>query len=193
MAEAITPVVHGGKRRPYLAASLLHAVGATLAAGALGLVLAALGAALRGPWDVGTPVAIAAIASLYLAREAFRLPVPLPERKRQVPEWWRTFFSPPVAAFLYGMGLGVGFLTYLTFGTFAVVMAGAFASADPLLGVLVCAPFGFGRAAAVVAATWRGRPSTVDRLHALAESSGPRVANVVALGATGAAAGAALL
>ena len=192
MAETITPVVHGGKRRPYLATSLLHTAGATLAAGALGFALGGLGAALQGPWGVGTPAVVAAVAVLYLLREAFRLPIPLPDRKRQVPDWWRTFFSPPVAAFLYGMGLGVGFLTYLTFGTFAAVMAGAVASADPLLGVLVCAPFGFGRAAAVVVATWSGRPSTVDRLHALAESPGPRLANALALAVTAAAAGVAL-
>lgn len=180
MAETITPVVHGGKRKPYLSSALLHVAGATVTAALLGVVLGAVGALAQAPWE-GTVPALAVVAAVYFAREAFSVPVPLPDRKRQVPEWWRTFFSPAVAAFLYGAGLGVGVLTYLSFGTFAAVMAGAVASGDPSLGLLVCAPFGLGRGLAVVAVTWRGIP--VDRLDAVAESAGPRLVNAATLGA----------
>ena len=180
MAETITPVVHGGRRKPYLLSSALHVAGATLTAALLGLALGAAGTIGGAPWEASA-LAIGIVAAVYFAREAFGLPVPLPDRKRQVPEWWRTFFSPSVAAFLYGAGLGVGFLTYLSFGTFAVVMAGAAASGDPLAGALLCTPFGLGRGLAVVAVTWRGTP--VDRLDALAESSTPRLVNAAALAA----------
>ena len=186
MAETITPAVHGGKRRPYLASCAAHVAGATGAAALLGLVLGATGALLRAPWDVATPAVVAGIGAVYFVREAFRAPVPLPDRKRQVPEWWRTFYSPAVAAFLYGVGLGVGFLTYLSFGTFAAVAAGAVVSGDPVTGVLLCAPFGLGRSLAVVAVTWRG--ITVDRLDGVAESPGPRLANAAALAAVAATA-----
>ena len=47
------------------------------------------------------------------SRASSGLPVPVPQLRRQVPDWWRTFFPPHVAAFLYGIGLGPGFLTYL--------------------------------------------------------------------------------
>src|SRR3712207_5968206 len=144
MAETITPVVHGGRRRPYLVAAALHVAGATVSAALLGAVLGGLGALARAPWEV-TPLVVAAGAAPYFLREAVALPIPLPDRKRQVPEWWRTFYSPAVAAFLYGAGLGVGFLTYLSYGTFAVVMAGAVASGDPAAGAFVCAAFGLAR------------------------------------------------
>lgn len=189
MAETITPAVHGGKRRPYLVASALHVAGATVAAALLGLALGAIGLLVRAPWEA-TPVVVAIAAALYFLREAFALPIPLPDRKRQVPEWWRTFYSPSVAALLYGAGLGVGFLTYLSFGTFAVVMAGAVAAGDPVTGLLLCAPFGLGRALAVVAVTWA--PTPIDRLDALAESAGPRLVNAVALAAVAGVALAAL-
>jgi hypothetical protein len=187
MAETITPVVHGGKRGPYLLSSLLHVAGATATAAALGAALGGLGTALGAPWGPATPGVVAAVAVAYFAREAFGVPVPLPDRKRQVPEWWRTFFSPPVAAGLYGAGLGVGFLTYLSYGTFAAVMAGAVASGDALTGVALCGPFGLARGVAVIAATWRtGAP--VDRLDDVAEAGTPRRVNALALGVAGATA-----
>ena len=187
MAEAITPVVHGGKRKPYLASAALHVAGATVSAALLGLVLGAAGALARAPWE-STGLVVAVAAAVYCAREALALPVPLPDLERQVPEWWRTFYSPGVAAFLYGAGLGVGFLTYLSFGTFAVVMVGAVTSGDPLAGVALCTPFGLGRALAVVAVTWKGAPGTIDRLDRVAESAGPRALNAAALAAVAVAA-----
>ena len=179
MAETITPVVHGDKRGPHLLSSLLHVLGATLAAAAFGLLLGGIGALLREPSREAAALAVAIAALVYLARETFGVPIPLPDRKRQVPEWWRTFFSPPVAAFLYGLGLGVGVLTYLTFGTFAAVMVGAVAAGDPLTAVLLCAPFGLARGLAVAAVTWRG--TAVDRLDEMAEGPGPRLANAAVL------------
>jgi hypothetical protein len=192
MAETITPVVHGGKRRPYLLPALLHVVGATVSAALLGLALGGIGALARAPWEA-TPAVVAAVALLYFVREAFSVPVPLPDRKRQVPEWWRTFFSPAVAALLYGAGLGVGFLTYLSFGTFAVVMAAALASGAPAEAGALCSLFGLGRGLAVVAVTWRSGPGSIDRLDRVAERPGPRLANAAALAAVAAAAVAAAL
>jgi cytochrome c biogenesis protein CcdA len=178
MAETITPVVHGGKRRPYLVAAGLHVAGATVAAALLGVVLGGIGALARAPWPA-TPAVVAVAAGVYFAREALGLPVPLPDRKRQVPEWWRTFFSPAVAALLYGAGLGVGFLTYLSFGTFAVVMAASLASGDPVGAALLCSLFGLGRGLAVIAVTWNGPRDLED----VAASRGPRLANATALAA----------
>lgn len=150
MVETISPVVHGGRRRRYLVAIALHTMGAGLSAAAVGFVLGLSGALLGGPWDVIGPVAVAAIAALYALGELVRLPIPLPNRKAQVPAWWRTFFHPYVAAGLYGVGLGPGFLTYLGFGTYAAVLAGAFVAADPAVGTLITAPFGIARGLAVL-------------------------------------------
>src|SRR4029453_15438710 len=73
------------------------------------------GGLLGAPWGVAGAVLVGASAAAYLARE-FGAPVPVPQLRRQVPDWWRTFFPPNVAAFLYGIGLGPGFLTYLSHG-----------------------------------------------------------------------------
>jgi hypothetical protein len=180
MVDTITPVVHGGKRSRWLTSVLLHALGATVAAAAFGAVLGGLGALLA---EVASPELrlglIAAIALVYFAREAFKLPVPIPDRHRQVPEWWRTFYSPPVAALLYGFGLGIGFFTYLLFGTFVAVSAAALLIGDPLIGIALCAPFGLARGLSVVIAARRDDP--VDDLSEIGATSAPRLVNAAAL------------
>ena len=143
MVETITPVVHGGRGRRWVALLALHAAGATAAAAAFGAVLAALGVLLDTPWDAGMAV-VAALAAVYLA-EAIGARIPVPQLRRQVPNWWRSFFPFGVASFLYGVGLGAGFFTYLTRGTLVVVSAVAFVSGDPLVGALALAPFGLAR------------------------------------------------
>ncbi len=150
MVETITPVVHGGRRFRYLRSVAIHTLAATVAAGTVGLLLGALGALAGGPWSPGGLIVLGALAAVYAARELFRLPIPLPDRKAQVPAWWRGFYGPDVTAALYGLGLGPGFLTYLTFGTYAAVLAGSFITADPLLGALISAPFGFARGLSIL-------------------------------------------
>jgi hypothetical protein len=186
MVETITPVVHGGSTKRYLASIALHTLGATLAAAAFGALLGGLGALLRAPWGRAGSLAILVLAALYLLREALGAPVPLPDRHRQVPEWWRTFYSPPVASLLYGFGLGIGFLTFLTFGTFVAVAAGALASGDPVTGALLCAPFGLARGLSVLAGV--GAERAISVLDELSATPWPRAVNSLALaGVIGAA------
>jgi hypothetical protein len=188
MVTTIDPVVHGGRNRSYALAVALHVFGATVAAAALGALLGGVGALIGGPWGPAGPIAIAAVAALYALREGGGVPVPIPDRHRQVPEWWRTFYSAPVSSLLYGLGLGVGFLTFLTYGTFVAVAAGAVASGSPVLGALVCAPFGLARGLSILLAGRRGGASTLDRLEALSTTRGPRLVNAAALVAVAACA-----
>jgi hypothetical protein len=185
MVETITPVVHGGRRSRYLVSLTLHALGATLAAALVGLLAGALGALLGAPWGQIGLIVVGAFALIYALRELLGLPIPVPDRHQQVPLWWRSFYSPPVTAVLYGFGLGIGYLTYLSFGTYFVVTIAAFASGNPLVGAALCAPFGLARAISVVMAN-RGadvddRPSGIDRIDDLAESRWPKVANAITL------------
>jgi hypothetical protein len=187
MAETIVPVVHGGRRSSYLGSVALHALAAAAAAGALGAALGAAGAVAGAPWGDAGLMVLAAVAAAYLLRETAGVPVPIPDRHRQVPDWWRTFFSPPVAAALYGAGLGVGFLTFLTFGTFVAVAAAAIVSGDPLTGAVLCAPFGLARGMSVLVAA-RARSgeqaaAVVDRLERAASRTGPRAFNAAVLAA----------
>jgi hypothetical protein len=170
MVETITPVVHGGRGR-WLGALALHTAGAGLTAAAFGAVLGALGGALGAPFGRAGLVVLAALAAAYAATELTRVRIPVPQFRRQVPDWWRTFFGRPVAAALYGAGLGIGFATYLAHGTLLVVAAAAFASGRPGLGALLMAPFGLARGLSAATA-WdatspeRGR-ALVDRLEAI--------------------------
>jgi len=187
MAETIVPVVHGGRRRNYWTAVALHALAASAAAGALGALLGATGGALGAPWGSAGAVLVAAVAALYALGAAFGIPVPIPGRHRQVPDWWRSFFSPPTAADLYGLGLGVGFLTFLTFGTFVAVAVAALAVGDPLLGAVLCGPFGLSRGLTITV-TRRTRDAdeaarVVDRLAGRAQRPLARALNAGVLAA----------
>jgi hypothetical protein len=197
MVETITPVVHGGRRGRWAGSVALHALGTTAVAAIFGAALGAAGGVLGAPWGGAGLLAVTAVAGLYAARELFGVPVPVPDRRRQVPEWWRTQFGPPVASFLYGLGLGVGFLTFLRHGTLVAVAAAALASGDPLIGLVMLAPFGLARAATVALAAGGTSSHAVarilDRLDRWATSPLTRVANAIALVALTAVAAAAAL
>ena len=184
MVETITPAVHGGRKSSYWLSVAAHILGAAIAAAALGLGLGAVGGLLGAPWGTWGLLGIAAIGGAY-ALGAAGAPVPVLQRRRQVPDWWRTFFSPMTSSFLYGVGLGPGFLTFSSFGTLTVVAVVALATGEPVLGAAVCAPFGAARGAAVLAGfgardAERGA-LVVDRIQAVGATPAPRAANAVAL------------
>jgi hypothetical protein len=186
MVETITPVVHGGRKRNYWISVVLHALGASLSAALFGLVLGGIGALLRAPWGQAGAVLVAVVAIMYAVREAFGLPIPLPDRHAQVPQWWRDFFSTPVSSFLYGAGLGIGFFTFLRFGTYVAVALAALLSGSPLVGLLLCLPFGLTRGLSVLLAARATRPgdagALVDVLDRWGSTRWPRRVNALALG-----------
>ena len=170
MVETISPVVYGTRTR-WVGAVLLHAAGAAATAAAFGAAVAAAAALVGAPWGRAGAVFVGVIAVLYLAREITGIRIPVPQLRRQVPDWWRTYFGRPLAAFLYGAGLGVGFLTFLGHGTLVVVTAGVASTGRPLLGALVMAPFGLARGLAPLVAARSEAPedgrSLVDRLSSM--------------------------
>jgi hypothetical protein len=193
MVETISPVVYGTRTR-WAGALALHALGAAATAAAFGAAVAAFGAVLGAPWGRAGAVIVAVVAIPYLVRELGGPRVPIPQLRRQVPDWWRTYFGRPVAAFLYGAGLGVGFLTYLGHGTLVVVTVGVAATGRPGLGALVTAPFGIARGLAPLAGARAREPEDGRRLvDRLTSTSGRARAalNAAAVGAVGVAAAAA--
>src|SRR2546429_1241859 len=141
MVQTIPPVVHGGRRGRWLGSVAAYTFGATVSAAAVCAVFGGVGRLLDAPWGSAGLWAVAAVAALFAVRELFHVPIPLPNLHRQVPEWWRTFFSPPVSSLLYGLGLGVGFLTYISFGTPVAVAAAPAVSRSPLTRRGLVGPF----------------------------------------------------
>jgi hypothetical protein len=191
MVETITPVVHGGRKR-WAAALALHTAGATLAAALFGSLLGLAGAVLGAPWGAAGLAAVALAAFGYAISDLAGRGLPVPQLRRQVPDWWRTFFGWRSASFLYGAGLGVGFLTYLAHGTLVVVSVAAIASGRPMAGAVILAGFGLGRGFSVVTArNVSSQQEGQELVEELAASSERRrvVANAAVLFAVSALAG----
>jgi hypothetical protein len=184
MVETITPVVHGGKVK-WLRAWTVHVVSATGTAALTGALLAAIGRALGAPWGALGPAAIALVAFAYLVGALVRRPLPVPQARRQVPEWWRTFFGPTVAAALYGGGLGIGFATYLPGAALLVAAMTALASGGMAAGAVIFGVFGCIRGAAIGVVGRARTPSAVaavaERVAAFGASALPRIADRAAL------------
>src|SRR5918995_2410469 len=172
MVETISPGVYGTGPR-WAGALALHVVGATATAAGFGALVAAAAAMLGAPWGRAGGAIVAAFAVLYLVRELAGTRVPLPQLRRQVPDWWRTYFGRPIAAILYGAGLGVGFFTFLGHGTLVVVTVGAASTGRPLWGALAMAPFGLARGLAPLVAAGSREPEDgrrlVDRLSSMSD------------------------
>ena len=183
MVETITPVVHGGRAR-WLGSVALHALGAAVTASLFGAALGWIGSILGAPWQRPGLLALAMVAVLYALSELTPMRMPVPQLRRQVPDWWRTFFGRPASAMLYGAGLGIGFLTYLANGTLVVVAFGAVVSGLPVVGALLLLPFGAVRGLSAMVAwpstTLEQSRTLVDRLVA-APVSRRRLANGAAL------------
>jgi Methylamine utilisation protein MauE len=185
MVQTITPVVHGGSRRRWVVSLSLHVLGATASAAAFGALLGGVGTLLGAPWGRSGMSLVAAIGVVYAAREIFGLPIPLPELRRQVPEWWRGALGARTSSFLYGLALGPGVGTHLRHGTFVAISATLVAMGDPIVGIAALGAFGFARAVGVAVVSGARTPVAVgdvgDRLERIGASALPRIANAVAL------------
>jgi hypothetical protein len=166
MVETITPVVHGGSQRRWGAAVAAHTLGAALSAAALGTALGWAGGVAGAPWGRAGLLLVAGVGVVYAGRELLGLPVPVPERRRQVPEHWRWRYPAHVSSFLYGLGLGVGFLTHVRHGTLVAVCVAAAATGNPLAGALVMASFGLARGISLIVTV---RARTAEQLHRISE------------------------
>ena len=186
MAETVAPVVHGVRR--WLVAVAAFAAGAVGAGAVLGWALGSA-ASWAGGGSMHAVWAAAAVVAAYAAREVGLLRLPIPQLRRQVPQRWREVLPLPATGFLYGAGLGLGFVTYVPVATFAAVTA-AVVLADPAAGAVALGAFGVGRAAALIAATagLRDWDAAADRYERVGRwlrprGGGLRIANASAMAA----------
>lgn len=180
MVETICPVVHG--TRKWLVSVALFTLGAVAAGAGVGVLL---GVAL--PLAGGTWLAVVALVALVEgAAEARLLRLPVPQLRKQVPERWRERFPLPVTGLLYGLGLGLGFATYIPVATLLVVAIGVALVTDPAAGAAVMGAFGFGRAIALAVSTARLRSyeqatGRIERMAGWAARGRVRRVNAIAL------------
>lgn len=166
------------------------AIGAALAGAAAFAASGAVGSALgAGSHEYLVTVLLSAVAMTYGVAHLMGWGLWMPNTYKQVPLIWREVLKPPVANFLYGLGLGIGAMTKVPFATFYVLMAICWAAADPLTGCLTGAAFGLARAMPNVYYRYRGlRLGEMDRVFEELDPLEPAVrrANGLALVATAA-------
>jgi hypothetical protein len=150
MVETIGPTGHTGGRRTTFAAVVSFVPGAMIGGVATFGALAAAGSLLHVAGGRVAYCVAAAIALLAALAEARGTRI-VPQIRRQVPEHWRRVMPLPLAAFLYGILLGLGFTTFvLSFGVWA--LAGiSLALGEPSAGIAIGLAFGAGRALPVIA------------------------------------------
>ncbi len=121
MALTINPAVSGGRMK-FVAHSAVFLVGVFVGAlVTLTVVLAAAMAARVLISDRLLALALISLVSLAICHDV-GLPVPLPYRRQQVPEWLRQILPTSAIAAVYGFMLGVGFLTLFTYSTQVAVL-----------------------------------------------------------------------
>lgn len=165
MIETITPAVCGSRRRRRIALTLFT-LGAVASAALVGLAFGLVGALVGGTAALVVAAALAAVAAL---RELGVVRLPLPQARRQVPQWWHARLPLPVWSTGYGAGLGAGFFTFQPVATFWVACAAAVALGRPLAAAACFSLYGAGRALMVVLPALREPELTaaVERLARL--------------------------
>lgn len=126
----------------FLAHGLGYAIGAVLLGGALGFVGHLLG--LSGASALAF-AGLGALGLVYGAHQLGFLRVPYPQRKAQVPHDARQRFSITFIGGLYGLSLGLNYLTYVQTPILYLVTAAAFLSGDVTTAIALFVVFNAGR------------------------------------------------
>jgi hypothetical protein len=183
MIDTLGPRGYSGRPRATLVACAAFGLGAPIGGVITFGGLSALGALLQGGGAAfGVAAAIAAVAAA-LDLAGVRI---APQLRRQVPEGWRRVLPLPLAAFLYGILLGLGFTTYVLSFALPALAAISVAAADVQLGLVIGLAFGVGRALPIVVlAPLADRPFGARAITAMAERPrllrGTRIVDALAL------------
>lgn len=127
-------------------AFMLHGLGYAIGAVLLGAALGFSGSLLGLPGASAITFAgLGALGLLYGAHQLGFLRVPYPQRRAQVPHDARQRFSMTFIGGLYGLSLGLNYLTYVQTPLLYLVTAAAFLSGDVAAAVVLFAVFNAGR------------------------------------------------
>lgn len=162
MIHVISPFGEGVKGVAIaLTRSSVYVIGSVVGGTLTTWTLALLGQWILPDRSVSTTwVVVGSLGVLVAARDVWLLPVPLPQRRWQVPRSWMGLFGPYLSSGLYGVFLGAGWMTYAPFGCYHVLLVLITMSGLPELSVIIGAVYGLVRALPVplagVADRWFG-------------------------------------
>lgn len=137
--------------RIYYAFSVqMHTAAAVAVAASAGALIGAASVSLGiRPSDRGYWAVLGASALLLLLRDLEIVRFPLPELRRQTRGAWYREFGPKSAAMLWGLDLGSGLTTFISFsGYWLIVLAGALGGSIGY-SVLMLVAYAIGRSAVV--------------------------------------------
>ena len=124
----------------------LHGAGYALGALVLGTALGGIGAILGlAGFGRAALVLLALIGLVYGAHQLDFLRVPYPQRRAQVPHDARVRFSKPVVGGLYGLALGLDYMTYVQTPLLYLVTAAAVLTGTIPEAIALIALFNLGR------------------------------------------------
>ncbi len=126
---------------------LAYTVAGCLSATLVGMVLGTIGRWLGGEVPGATAFYLIGFLSLVLAAREWRwISFGLPERKRQTEKFWAHEFGFVMASAMWGLHIGLGFATRVTYGGFWILVAATLAVGDPLYGAVMMLLYWLGRA-----------------------------------------------
>jgi cytochrome c biogenesis protein CcdA len=124
---------------------------------ALGIIgKCVIGEAVRGPAFYIT----ASIGLILAAKEWNVLRFNLPERKCQTEKFWVHEFGFVGASLLWGLHIGLGFFTRITYSGFWALVAITLALGDPVFGAVLMSAYWLGRVLSVWVAPLLLKPKT---------------------------------
>ena len=143
----LRPTGRGAKAvAEWLPTFAMHGAGYALGALILGTALGGIGAIL-GFAGFGTValVMLALVGLIYGAHQLDFLRVPYPQRRAQVPHDARVRFSKPVVGGLYGLALGLDYMTYVQTPLLYLITLAAVATGNIPEAIVLIALFNIGR------------------------------------------------
>jgi hypothetical protein len=126
--------------------------GGLASSSAVGALLGAVGAVCPATWALNLLWLLPVASSLFLMRDVGLLGIPVPECKHQTKREWAHDLGIVCAGALWGLHLGLGFMTRVSFTGFWILVMTTFILGSPLWGALLMASYWIGRAAPVIVA-----------------------------------------
>jgi hypothetical protein len=149
---ALTPLgQRDDERSIYTKTRLFHIAGSLSSAILAGISLGWLGSRL--PVRISEQVAwfiLGTLSLTFILREFGWMRFPVPQMDRQTNKTWRSRFGPESAAWWWGLDLGSGLTTLVTFSGYWLLVLATLFKGEVIYGGLVIGLYGLGRALSVI-------------------------------------------